>query len=323
MSFVLWVGSLMIGLLIFGTLYKYFEVSKARRWRSAPGRVLSSRARARKVRTANSMSRAPAGADLDVRNFAEIDYEYRVDGKTFRSKRISIGEDLGDLFVEQRLAKYPAGASVKVYYNPRNPSQAVLERDAPEGVWRTMAIFIGVAILLLVGGTIGFSALVDALRANLARPERALPVLALAALALFVGAVARAAMKQVEAAQSWPWVDGVIEAAQVEQFRARGSGSTNWHRWRRYFKPDIVYRYRVNGVELLGSRLHFAGRLYSGSPGYARRVVERYPLGSRVAVYYNPANAAEAVLQPEAMGLRIAWALAALLAGGAVLLAFS
>ncbi len=323
MDFVLLIGSMMIGVLIFGTVYKYFEISKASRWKSTPGRVLSSRTKARKVRTIDSLSRAEAGADLKVRNFADLVYEYRVGGKTYRGKRISVGEDLGDLFVEQRLAKYPVGASIKVYYNPRNPQQAVLERDAPEGVWRTMAIFIAVAIALLVGAKIGFPVLLEALRANLVRPERAVPVAAFAGLALFVVALARAATKQAEAARSWPWVDGVIESAQVEQFRVRASGTGVVARWRRYFKPDIVYRYSVGGVDFMGSRLHLAARLYSGAPGYSNRVVERYPPGTRVTVYYNPANASEAVLHPQAMGPWIAWTLAALLGLGALALALT
>ena len=323
MDFVLLIGSMMIGVLIFGTLYKYFEVSKASRWNCTPGRVLSSRAKARKVRTIDSLSRAEVGADLNVRNFADLVYEYRIGGKTYRGKRISVGEDLGDLFVEQRLAKYRVGASVEVYYNPRNPQQAVLERDAPEGVWQTMAIFIAVAIALLVGAKIGFPVLIDALRANLVRPERAVPVAALAGLALFVAALARAAAKQAEAARSWPWIDGVIESAQVEHFRARVANFRLTARWRRYFKPDIVYRYSVGGVDFMGSRLILAARLYSGAPGYSRRLVERYPPGTRVTVYYNPANAAEAVLHPEARVPWIAWTLAALLAFGALALALS
>lgn len=322
MEIVLLFGALMIGLLVFATAYKYVEVRRAARWLPAPGRVLTSQARARKVRTVNSMARAEAGADREVRNFAEVVYEYRVGGRTYRGNRIGVGEDLGDLFVEQTLARYPAGKPVRVYYDPAEPGRAVLERDAPEGVWRTMAILIAVAIVLLLAATFGLQMFVDALRANIARPERALPAALLAVMALLIGLVVRAAARQAEAAQSWPWVDGEIETAQVESFLAAGTSAQRWYRWRRYFRPDIVYRYRVGDVEFKGSRLYFAGRLYANAPWYAGSVIERYPAGSRVVVYYNPDNAAEAVLEPVAMGAGFGGALAALLAAGALYLAF-
>lgn len=313
-------GALMIGVLIVATLVKYLEVSKAQRWEQAPGRVLTSQARARKVRTVESRTGAEGGADRDVRNFAEVTYEYRVAGKTYRGKRISIGEDLGDMAVEQRLARYPVGASVTVYYDPQQPDQAVLERNAPAVVWRTLAILIAVCIALLIGATIGFPVLIDAARANLARPERALPIVILGAMALMVIAVARAAIKQAQAAQAWPAVEGEIESADVESFRVLDL--RNSFRMSRVFRPAIVYRYRVGGVDLRGSRLHFASRLYSGAPGYAQRVVERYPRGSRVAVYYNPDNAAESVLQPQVKHLWIAWTVAGVLAAAALALAY-
>lgn len=314
-------GSLMVGLLVFATLYKYWEVRKAARWLAAPGRVLSSQSRARKVRTVDTMQGAEKGADLEIRNFAEVTYEYQVRGDTYRNSRISIGEDLGDLFVEQKLARYPKGAQVRVFYNPDDPQQAVLERDAPEGVWRTMALLIGAAIVLLIAATFGLQAFADALRENLVQPRRALPVALLAAIALFVAAVARAASRQVEAGQSWPWVEGEIETSRVEAFHALVE-QRGWMRWRRYFRPDLVYRYRVNGVDFRGSRRHFGWRLYASLPWHAQRVVQRYEEGSRVTVYYNPDNAADAVLDPEAPGVGLLGVLAALFAAAALYLAF-
>jgi hypothetical protein len=318
---VLIFGSLMILLLIFGTLYKYWEVRKANRWLSVPGKIVSSRSKARRMKKAQGMIGAEAGADQDMVNFADIVYEYRVKGKTYKGSRVSIGEDLGDHDVEHTIARYPAGSKVTVYYNPDKPGQAVLETGAPEGVWRTMAIFISVLIVLLVGGTFGFTKLVNILRDNLSNPERAIPVAALAGLAAIIGLIALALKRQVEAAQSWSTVDGVIETAQIESFREH-TGLPNRSR-KRFFKADIVYGYRVGKVDYKGSRLRFGGRFYATFSLFARNQVENYPPGTKVTVYYNPENASEAVLEPLADGFWTTVLLATLLATGAAALALS
>jgi hypothetical protein len=63
------------------------------------------------------------------------------------------------------------------------------------------------------------------------------------------------------------------------------------------FVPDVAYSYTVNGRE------HIAATIrpdLQGEPTTfsAERLLERYPLGTNVAVYYNPANPADAVLEP-------------------------
>lgn len=319
MGIVLVFGSLMILLLIFGTLYKYWEVRKADKWLSVPGRIISAQARARRMKKARGVTQAEAGADEDMVNFADIKYEYRVKGKTYKGSRVSIGEDLGDHAVEDTIARYPAGSTVTVHYNPDRPEQAVLETGAPEGVWRTMAIFIAVLTVLLVGGTFGFNRLVDILRDNLSNPERAIPVAALAAMAAFIGLIAFALKRQVEAARSWPTVDGVVESSRIERFRMQ-TGVTN-SSLSRFFKADTVYAYRVGTVEYKGSRLRFGGRFYATFSLFARNQVENYPPGTKVTVYYNPENHSEAVLEPVADGYWTTVLLAALMAAGAVVLA--
>ena len=67
-----------------------------------------------------------------------------------RNNRVSIGEDLGNFGVEETIANYPVGKIVTVYYNPRMPREAVLERDAPAGVFRVMIYLILGALALVL-----------------------------------------------------------------------------------------------------------------------------------------------------------------------------
>jgi hypothetical protein len=324
------VGGAMIALLIFGTAYKYWEVRKASHWLRTQGKVLSAKAVARRVRTAETRRGAAAGADLNVRNFAEVRYEYRVNGKRFTGNRISLGEDLGDFMVAETLARYPEGKRVIVHYDPAQPDRAVLEHGAPDGIWRTMIIFIGVLVVLFIGGTAGFDRVVQVLQDRLAQPQRAVPVAALAGLAVFLGLLGWALRRQVEQAREWLTTQGQVLSSGVERFASRESkmnpSSTDGvisSRWQLLVRPDVAYRYTVDGVEYQGNRISFGGRLYASFDLLARRRVSAYGKSQAVTVHYNPANAAEAVLEVRAYGEWVVWLLAALLAATAAGLALT
>jgi hypothetical protein len=60
---------------------------------------------------------------------AEIEYEYEVDGREYQSDRIRLGgfTSTSDRdHIERIIARAPAGGTVPVYYNPDDPSEAVL-----------------------------------------------------------------------------------------------------------------------------------------------------------------------------------------------------
>lgn len=61
----------------------------------------------------------------------EIQYTYSVDGKAYRGDRVSVASN-GDADAGAR--QYPEGKSVNVFYNPKRPGDAVLERGA-SGAW--------------------------------------------------------------------------------------------------------------------------------------------------------------------------------------------
>ncbi len=98
------------------------------------------------------------GQKYDTVYFAKIRYAYEVDQKSYEGKRISFGQAYSDsssgdwtdtlgnrifgyiiggktplygdndrTFAVELIKKYPVGSNVQVYYNPRAPSQAVLE----------------------------------------------------------------------------------------------------------------------------------------------------------------------------------------------------
>ncbi len=154
---------LMLGVIVVAAVYKYMEVNSAKSWRSAPGVVIRSDVQTRNVKLMSDIQRADGSGATEARNFANVVYEYELFGKKLRNNRVSIGEDLGNFEVEETLARYPVGTRVTVYYNPRNPKQAVLERDAPKGMWGCITTgVLGLAAAYLIA-VFGFTKIYDAL----------------------------------------------------------------------------------------------------------------------------------------------------------------
>lgn len=88
-----------------------------------------------------------------------VRFEYQVEGVTYTSDRMGVGSNIAisnRKKVEQRIAGYPQGRLVRVYYNPQNPAEAVLETrltSKAELVTGIILIVVGLSILCLgVGG---------------------------------------------------------------------------------------------------------------------------------------------------------------------------
>jgi hypothetical protein len=73
-----------------------------------------------------------------------VTYTYDVDGKTYKEGSISPGDlTIADTEnAEKVVARYPRGSVVTVYYNPKNPSQAVLEKSSQAQIGGMYGILI-------------------------------------------------------------------------------------------------------------------------------------------------------------------------------------
>jgi len=124
------------------------EAVAMKRWPVAKGRILSS-----KVEQYQAV--AGAGDSGTARSRMTlyrpvVAYEYDVAGQRFHGNRIaqSPGINRGaPLFAEKTVARYPSGSTVDVRFNPKRPSESVLEPRVPAG-WILVAL-IAVALLAL------------------------------------------------------------------------------------------------------------------------------------------------------------------------------
>jgi hypothetical protein len=81
--------------------------------------------------------------DSGTTNYPVVQYSYQVSGQAYQGMKIAPGPEVGGTGAGRVVARYPAGAQVMVFYNPQNPSDAVLERKAPAQwiMWLILAIF--------------------------------------------------------------------------------------------------------------------------------------------------------------------------------------
>ena len=289
-----------LGLILFAAAYKSLQVRAAREWPSAAGKVLISNAEVRKVRVIDSDRED--GHRFEERNFADIVYEYAVAGRTLRNNRVSIGEDLGNFEVPETIAKYPAGMTVTVYYNPLHPNEAVLERDLPKGLWGCLGIGTAVVLAIVFGSAFGLHHITDFLSTRLNDPKLSVLVVALGAFGFVISLFAIALQKQSSQAKKWPVVSGTIKLSELEQYRA--APTDHQSRGQVMYQRKVNYTYSYNNISYTNMHASLSSNVASSSGWLVGKFTKTYQEGAAVKVYVNPANPAEATLEP---GIGLAW----------------
>jgi hypothetical protein len=69
-------------------------------------------------------------------------YSYQANGRSYKGNCIAPGPEVGGTGAPKRLAEYETGTQVTVFYNPNNPSDAVLETKVPSLFWLWFALIL-------------------------------------------------------------------------------------------------------------------------------------------------------------------------------------
>jgi hypothetical protein len=96
----------------------------------------------------------------DTRFVAELRYRYTVDGREHEGERLNARPRIWGIAAEYARDNYPRGRRVKVYYNPKNPAQALLEPGLT--LYLVAQLALGPTLILL-GGWAAFRLIVGAL----------------------------------------------------------------------------------------------------------------------------------------------------------------
>ncbi len=306
-----------LGLILFAAAYKALQVRAAREWPSTPGKVVISAAEVRDIKVLDS--ERESGHRFEQRNFANIVYEYSVSGQTLSNNRVSIGEDLGNFQVAETLARYSVGAAVTVYYNPRHPREAVLERDLPQGLRGCLGIATAIALAAVFGLAIGLHRISEFFSTRLANPQMSVPVVALAAFGLVAALFALVLRRQAALARKWPVVMGIIKLSGLEEYRA--APSQGGSRGARMYERQVCYSYRFNNIGYRNVHASFSSNSTTTSPWVLRLFGMDYQDGASVKVWVNPDNPSDATLDPGVPLGWLLWLVAAALWLGAYLIA--
>ncbi len=103
--------------------------------------------------------------------------------------------------------------------------------------------------------------------------------------------IARSVFRQIQAL-GYAEATGSMTLSEVETVRSRRG---------RTYRPNIQYKYSVEGKEYLGDRYRY-GKWSSGGD-WAKQIVASRPVGSPVEVYYAPADPSDAVLMVGVEGM--------------------
>jgi hypothetical protein len=96
--------------------------------------------------------------------------------------------------------------------------------------------------------------------------------------------------------ETWPAAEGVVRNSYVEY------ETDSDHEDRGTYWAEVRYEFTVDGRTRTGARVAFGGDAASSDPSSAQTIVNRYPAGAAVTVYYRPGNPDVCVLEPGLKG---------------------
>ena len=284
-----WVGLVILLALAVGLIAvvsTFWELRQASSWSQAAGRIMRSEMAAERQRS--------GGEGEKIVNAPAIEYEFEAGGRTIRGSRISIGDDSGGEYSEATLSKYPKGATVAVFYDPGDPGNCVLEREAPKDLTVAGCLAaLGLLVLLCVGVYVLAAHGPAFVRANFPKAGNAeFAVFAfgfgLAALLFFLG------MRRIaQQASGWPSARGSVAHSGVESYqtRMRSDGPMTT-----LYRPVVEYTYDVRGRSYQSNQIMLVAQT-SGMQSYAEKIAKKYPAGSAVIGHFDPANPGNAALE--------------------------
>jgi hypothetical protein len=150
-------GVVGLGVIVVG-LWRMGQASRARRWPTVQGTVLSSTTASRTAPPPPPLE----GEDEDEERPPQtlyrpvVRYTYNVGGHAFTSETLG-PEDLevsSERHAREHAARYPRGAQVTVYYDPDDPDRAYLEPGVRAGSWIMPGV--GVVFLIVTGALYAF-----------------------------------------------------------------------------------------------------------------------------------------------------------------------
>jgi hypothetical protein len=231
-----------------------------------------------------------------------IRYRYRINGHDLEGDRIRVGgvPMTTRLLAMQQVARYPLGARVDVYVNPKNPKRALLEPRAQNNI-------VGTIVFAVIFGVIALVLTAHAIAGRVLYTDNGVPLFAFALpgvtlLVAILGVVSFVRTRQLaRASRRWPTVSGTITTASViEELIEDDSDKDSTTRRKIYrYHVNLRYDYRVNARDYVGTSVNFGWAAVYGLREQAETAASRYRPDEPVTVYYDPDHPGTAILEPD------------------------
>ncbi|MBS2101220.1 DUF3592 domain-containing protein [Carboxylicivirga linearis] len=109
---------------------------------------------------------------------------------------------------------------------------------------------------------------------------------------------------KANSSKNWLSAEGEILNSELDITKSFGESD-------KVYNPKVEYKYLVNGKEYCSTRIYYGSSSSSTfKKSKSRNIIEKYPKGSRVTVFYDPMNESEAVIErgvkPEVISLILA-----------------
>lgn len=101
---------------------------------------------------------------------------------------------------------------------------------------------------------------------------------------------------QANASEKWPTTTGEIVSSDVKRHAGEASKPNRRGGQSTTYSPDILFEYDIEGETYTSSKVAFGGVSFNDRAD-AQRIVDNYPVGKQVTVYYNPKAPDIAVLE--------------------------
>ena len=97
---------------------------------------------------------------------------------------------------------------------------------------------------------------------------------------------------KAQKSRSWPTASGTVQDSGMESHQSRDEDGDI----KTTYGATIQYKYTVDGQEFVGDRRTFSN-VRTSSVRNTEKILERYPLGSSVDVFYDPDDPSSSVLE--------------------------
>jgi hypothetical protein len=231
-----------------------------------------------------------------------IHYRYNAGGKELESDRIMPGGTplMTRVLALRQAARYPVGARVGVYVDPKDSSNVLLEPNQKNNV-------AGLIAFAVVFGTIAAVLTAHSLAGKVLYTSNGVPMFAFAlpAVAILIAILSVVSfihgLQQGRVSARWPTASGTVTQSDVIEEEIEDTDNDNDKsqvRMIHRYQVDLRYAYQVGQRDFTGLAPNFGWTGIYGTREAAEKAAAQYTRGQAVVVHYDPAQPGNAVLEP-------------------------